>query len=108
MCTSALRAKHFKPAMMQRLSVSRALERRIAFSRIRERITSASVGLHAQLGASYEDSARSGRTNRPTSKAGDAIGENSVMIWKMPSNLRSGSGAVTSTEILAMTLKGIS
>jgi hypothetical protein len=33
-------------------SVSSAFERRIAFSRIRERMTSASVGLGTQLGAS--------------------------------------------------------
>jgi hypothetical protein len=45
---------------------------------------------------------------RPTSKAGEAIGENSVTIWKMPSNLRSGSGVVTSTEIRATTLNIVS
>lgn len=43
-------------------------------------------------------------TDRPTSKAGDAMGENSVMIWKTPSNLRSGAGVTTSTEMRAMTL----
>lgn len=32
------------------------------------------------------------------------MGENSVTIWKMPSNLRSGGGVVTSTEMRAMTL----
>ena len=44
-CTSARRAKHFEPAMMQSDSVSSALERRMAFSSMRERMTSASVGL---------------------------------------------------------------
>lgn len=43
-------------------------------------------------------------TDRPTSKAGDAMGENSVMIWKTPSNLRSGAGVTTSTDIRAITL----
>ena len=106
MCTSARRAKHFKPAMIHSDSVSRALERRMAFSSIRERMTSASVGL-----ATQSDIARSWWTlkhvYRPTSKAGEAIGENSVTIWKMPSNLRSGSGVVTSTEMRAMTLKKV-
>lgn len=41
---------------------------------------------------------------RPTSNAAEAIGENSVMIWKMPSNFRSGDGVAISTDILAMTL----
>jgi hypothetical protein len=43
-------------------------------------------------------------THRPTSKAGEAIGENSVLIVKIPSNFRSGYGAVTSAEIRAITL----
>ena len=93
------------PAIIQRDSVSSAFDRRMAFSRIRERMTSASVGLKPQLGASRKYKAEdSDIAYRPTSKAGDAIGENSVTIWKMPSNLRSGRGAVTSIEILAMTL----
>lgn len=78
----------------------------MAFSSMRERMTSASVGL-----ATQSDIARSWWTlkhvYRPTSKAGEAIGENSVTIWKMPSNLRSGSGVVTSTEMRAMTLKKV-
>lgn len=41
---------------------------------------------------------------RPTSKAGEAIGENSVEIVKMPSNLRSGKGVVTSAEMRTRTL----
>lgn len=106
MCTSARRAKHFKPAMIHSDSVSRALERRMAFSSMRERMTSASVGL-----ATQSDTAKHWWTleyvYRPTSKAGEAIGENSVTIWKMPSNLRSGSGVVTSTEMRAMTLKKV-
>jgi hypothetical protein len=90
-------------------SVSSAFERRMAFSRIRERMTSASVGLGAQLGASGKAcKVKIGAAYRPTSKAGDAIGENSVKIWKTPSNLRSGRGATTSTDILAMTLQIVS
>lgn len=41
---------------------------------------------------------------RPTSKAGDAMGESSVEMVKMPSNLRSAKGAVTSAETRATTL----
>lgn len=48
------------------------------------------------------------QTYRPTSNAGDAMGENSVVIWKMPSNLRSGYGAVTSHETRATTLYKLS
>ena len=43
-------------------------------------------------------------TYRPTSKAGDAIGEISVEILKVPSNFRSGNGVVTSAEIQTDTL----
>lgn len=35
------------------------------------------------------------------------MGENSVMIWNIPSNLRSGAGVVTSHEMRAMTLEAI-
>lgn len=41
---------------------------------------------------------------RPTSKAGEAMGESSVVTVKMPSNLRSGNGCVMVAEIRAMTL----
>lgn len=70
---------------MQRDSVSIARDRRMAFSRMRERMTSCSVGL-------------------PTSNAGDAIGLSSVVIVKMPSNLRSSDGFVTSAETCTYTL----
>lgn len=67
-------------------SVSRAEERRRVFSRRRERRISVSVG-------------------RLTSKAGDAMGESSVVIVKMPSKGRSGKGFVTSAETLTRTLR---
>lgn len=51
------------------------------------------------------DVGKVGRKYRPTSKAGDAIGENSVLIVKTPSNLRSGNGATTLHEMLVATLK---
>ena len=38
-------------------------------------------------------------TNLPTSKAGEATGESSAVMVKMPSNFRSGNGCVTSAEI---------
>lgn len=38
----------------------------------------------------------------------EAMGESSVVIVKMPSNLRSGKGWVTSAETWARTLKGVS
>ena len=41
---------------------------------------------------------------RPTSKAGEARGERSVVIVKMPSNFRSGYGAVTEAETRVRTL----
>jgi hypothetical protein len=44
----------------------------------------------------------------PTSNAGDAIGLSSVVIVKMPSNLRSSSGLVTSAEIWTRTLEWVS
>ena len=43
-------------------------------------------------------------TNLPTSKAGEPMGESSVAMVKMPSNLRSGKGWVTSAEIRERTL----
>lgn len=41
---------------------------------------------------------------RPDSKAGDARGESSVVMVKMPSNFRSGRGAVMEAEIRVRTL----
>ncbi len=41
---------------------------------------------------------------RPTSKAGEAKGESSVDMVKIPSNLRSGKGVVTSAEMRTTTL----
>jgi hypothetical protein len=43
-------------------------------------------------------------TNLPVSKAGDAIGLNSVEMTKMPLKGLSGKGFVTSAEIRATTL----
>lgn len=85
MWTSARTDQHFWPAMRQRDSVSRADERRRVFSRSRERRTSASVG-------------------RDGSNAGDAMGESSVVMVKMPSKGRSGNGEVTSAVIFASIL----
>jgi hypothetical protein len=47
------------------------------------------------------------RTYRPDSKAGDAMGESSVVIVKTPSNLRSWNGWVISAEMRATALKKI-
>ena len=47
------------------------------------------------------------RTNLPTSNAGDAIGDSSVVIVNIPSNFRSGNGWTTSAEIRAKTLFSI-
>lgn len=44
-------------------------------------------------GASYP-SMNEGAAYRPTSKAGDASGESSVVMVKTPSNFLSGKGAV--------------
>ena len=46
-----------------------------------------------------------GKTDLPTSKAGEAMGESSVVMVKMPSNLRSGKGSATSAEMRARTLR---
>lgn len=92
---------------MHRLSVSRAPERRMAFSRRRERRISVWSCLPRWLayvalldGVLYIILTR----YLPTSNAGLPIGLNSVTMVKMPSNLRSGSGAVTLHEILTRTL----
>ena len=41
---------------------------------------------------------------RPVSKAGEAMGESSVVMVKMPSNFRSGYGAVMEAETRVKTL----
>ena len=43
---------------------------------------------------------------RPDSNAGEAMGESSVDMVKMPLNLRSGKGAVISAEMRARMLWG--
>jgi hypothetical protein len=102
-CTSARTDQHFAPATMQRDSVSIALDRRMAFSRIRDNMTSCSVWLWTQR-QGCEMTGAGNLTYRPTSKAGEAIGLNSVVMVKMPSNLRSSKGFVTSAEIRVLTL----
>jgi hypothetical protein len=74
--------------MMHRDSVSNAELRRMAFSRIRERTISSMFCLQVQLATQLEQLVNT--PYRPISNSGDAIGENSVLIVKMPSNLRSG------------------
>lgn len=86
MCTSARTDQHFWPAIRHRDSVSSAAERRRVFSRRRDRSTSCSVG-------------------RLVSKAGEAIGESSVVMVKIPSKRRSGNGLVTSAVMLTRTLE---
>lgn len=83
--TSARIDQTFWAAMRHRDSVSIAEDRRRVFSSSRERRTSVSVG-------------------RPTSNAGEAMGESSVVIVNMPSNLRFSVGLVTSAEMLTSTL----
>lgn len=65
--------------------MSTADERRSVFSSRRERRISCSVG-------------------RPDSKEGEAMGENSEVMVKIPSKGRSGKGAVTSADIRTRTL----
>ena len=45
-----------------------------------------------------------GVSHLPTSKAGDAMGDSSVVMVKMPSNLRSGRGRATSADMRVRTL----
>ena len=45
-----------------------------------------------------------GNSYRPTSKAGEAMGESSVEMVKMPSNFRSGRGVVMEAEMRVRTL----
>lgn len=84
-CTSARTDQHFCAAIRQSDSVSMACERRMVFSKSRDSMTSASVG---RLG----------------SKAGDAMGESSVVMMKRPSNGRSTNGFVTSAVTWTRTL----
>lgn len=44
------------------------------------------------------------RTYRPTSYAGEARGDSSATMVNIPSNLRSGNGAVTSADMRAIIL----
>ena len=69
--------------------MSRAPERRIVFSRRRERRVSVSEG-------------------RFTSIEGEARGESSVVMVKMPSKGRSGKGVVTSAVMWVCTLGFVS
>ena len=68
--------------------MSSAWERRIVFSRSRERRSSVCEG---RLG----------------SNAGEVIGESSVVMVKRPSKGRSGRGCATVAEICVCTLKGV-
>lgn len=86
--TSARTLQTFCPAIRHRDSVSTAAERRSVFSNRRESRISVSVG-------------------RPGSNAGEAMGESSVVMVKMPSKARSGKGLVTSAEMLTRTLDAI-
>lgn len=81
----------------------------MAFSRSRERRVSGVVWLGAfsfcqSLGDGGGQAGHEEWAYRPTSKEGEAMGERSVVMVKMPSNLRSGKGAVTEAEMRAMTL----
>jgi hypothetical protein len=67
--------------------VSRAPERRIVFSKRRERRVSASEG-------------------REGSIEGESIGESSVVMMKRPSKGRSGKGVVTSAVMWVWILEG--
>ena len=77
--------QHFEPAIRQRDSVSRAPERRIVFSRSRERSVSVVEG-------------------REPPNAGEAMGESSVVMVKRPSKGRSGKGVTTSAVMCVWTL----
>lgn len=90
----------------------------MAFSSRRERRVSDSVGLTFSASQGWGDwqqvqarKAREGelrgyrRTYLPLSKEGEAMGESSVVMVKMPSKRRSGKGWVTSAEMLARTLE---
>lgn len=105
-CTSARIAKHLRPAIKHNDSVSRAEDRRTVFSRILDSSASEMVGLLKVNTNCLQIETR--LTYRPTSKAGDAMGEISVEILKVPSNLRSGNGVVTSAEIHTDTLMEVS
>jgi hypothetical protein len=45
-----------------------------------------------------------GKTNRPDSYTGDAIGDSSAVMLKIPSNGRSGNGLLSDAEMRASTL----
>jgi hypothetical protein len=79
--------QHFEPPIRHRDSVSRAPERRMVFSRSRERSVSVSEG-------------------RLSSIEGEVMEESSVVMVKMPSKGRSGKGVVTSAVMWVWTLRG--
>lgn len=79
--------QHFEPAIRQRDSVSSAPERRMVFSRSRERRVSVSE-------------------ERFTSIEGEVMGESSVVIVNRPSKGRSVKGVVTSAVMCVWTLRG--
>lgn len=87
MCTSARMDHTFFEASRQRDSVSRAEERRIVFSRRRERRVSESEG-------------------REGSTWGESMGENCVVIVKMPSRGWVGRGETTVAEMWVCILVG--
>lgn len=127
---SARRDHTFCPASRQRDSVDRAWERRRVVSRMRVRCVSRSDWLGGGVGVrlgfvtvlemvgalgswelggwAYPELALEWKGGcfpyRPDSKEGDARGESSVVMVKMPSNFRSGRGAVMEAEMRVRTL----
>lgn len=100
----AVRDQHFWPARRQSDSVERAEERRREISRRRERSVSVSVCLRVKLEVTSRSKADAYEPYLPTSNAGDAMGDSSVTTANMPSNFRSGKGAVTEAEMRVRTL----
>ena len=107
----------FEPATRQRDSVERAEERRMERSRSWERWASRSVCLcepSAECeGKCYEIDSENvhldkkmieQETHLPISKPGAAIGDNSVVMVKTPSNFLSGFGATIEAETHASAL----
>lgn len=88
MCTSARIDQTFELAIRQRDSVSSAPDRRMVFSRRRERSVSVSVGRE-------EDSME-----------GESIGLSSVVMVKRPSIGRSGKGVTTWADMCVWILEG--
>ena len=104
--------------------MERAEERRREVSRVRERCVSRSdwlgdsfsepgrfcerwvsgEGIRERVGRRLTPDAGGEGPYRPDSKVGDARAESSVVMVKMPSNLRSGRGAVMEAEMRVRTL----